>query len=137
MSKVFLRIQMFYFKMEKLPLSVKDLDVSKLGEVRIVDGTGKHLTPGIIDEHSHVGGSGQINEGTQASTAEVRIGDILNPDDVDIYRQMSMGTTTTQILHGSANPIGGQSALVKLRWGGCSGRHENRYQGWFHQVRLG
>lgn len=84
---------------------------------RIVDGTGKHLTAGIIDEHSHIAISQGVNECSHAVTAEVRIGDVINPDDINIYRQLSGGVTTSQLLHGSCNPIGGQSALVKLRWG--------------------
>lgn len=83
----------------------------------IIDGTGKHLTTGIIDEHSHIAVSGGVNEGTQASSAEVRIGDVINPDDVNIYRQLAGGVVAIQQLHGSANPIGGQSSLIKLRWG--------------------
>jgi imidazolonepropionase-like amidohydrolase len=83
--------------------------------VKVVDGTGKHLTPGIIDEHSHIA-TASINE-LQAVTAEVRIGDNLNSEDINIYRQLAGGVTAAQILHGSANPIGGQSALIKLRWG--------------------
>jgi imidazolonepropionase-like amidohydrolase len=83
----------------------------------LVDGTGKHVTPGIIDEHSHIAISRGVNEGTHASTAEVRIGDVINSDDVNIYRQLAGGVTSTQLLHGSANPIGGQAALIKLRWG--------------------
>ncbi|GAB4132438.1 MAG: amidohydrolase family protein [Bacteroidia bacterium] len=82
-----------------------------------IDGTGKHLTAGLIDEHSHIAISGGVNEGTQASSAEVRIGDVINPDDVNIYRQLAGGVVASQLLHGSANPIGGQSALIKLRWG--------------------
>lgn len=82
-----------------------------------IDGTGKVLTPGIIDEHSHIAVSGGVNEGTQASSAEVRIGDVINPDDVNIYRQLAGGVIACQQLHGSANPIGGQSSLIKLRWG--------------------
>lgn len=82
-----------------------------------VNGAGKHLTPGIIDEHSHIGISRGVNEGTHASSAEVRIGDVVNPDDINIYRQLAGGVTTSQLLHGSANPIGGQSALIKLKWG--------------------
>jgi imidazolonepropionase-like amidohydrolase len=82
-----------------------------------IDGTGMHLTPGIIDEHSHIAISRGVNEGTQASTAEVRIGDVVNSEDVNIYRQLSGGVTTSQLLHGSANPVGGQSAIIKLRWG--------------------
>lgn len=83
---------------------------------RIIDGTGKHLTAGIIDEHSHIATS-SINEGGQSVTSEVRIGDNLNPDDINIYRQLSGGVTTSHILHGSANTIGGQTHLIKLRWG--------------------
>jgi len=83
----------------------------------IIDAKGKHLTCGIIDEHSHIAINRGVNEGSQASSAEVRIGDVLNSDDVNIYRQLSGGVTTAQLLHGSANPIGGQSALIKFRWG--------------------
>jgi imidazolonepropionase-like amidohydrolase len=82
-----------------------------------IDATGKHVTPGIIDEHSHIAVNRGVNEGSQASSAEVRIGDVLNCDDINIYRQLSGGVTMSQILHGSANPIGGQSAIIKLRWG--------------------
>lgn len=82
-----------------------------------IDGTGKILTPGIIDEHSHIGISGNVNEGTQASSAEVRIGDVIDPEDINIYRQLAGGVVACQQLHGSANPIGGQSSLIKLRWG--------------------
>ncbi|TDH25209.1 amidohydrolase [Segetibacter sp. 3557_3] len=83
---------------------------------RVIDGTGKHLTAGVIDEHSHIA-AGSINEGGQSITSEVRIGDNLNPDDINIYRQLSGGVTTSHILHGSANTIGGQTQLIKLRWG--------------------
>ena len=82
----------------------------------VIDGTGKHLTPGIIDEHSHIAVF-SINEGGQSVTSEVRIADNLNPDDINIYRQLSGGVTTSHILHGSANTIGGQTQLIKLRWG--------------------
>jgi imidazolonepropionase-like amidohydrolase len=82
-----------------------------------IDATGKHVTPGIIDEHSHIAVSRGVNEGTQASSAEVRIGDVVNSEDINIYRQLSGGVTCSQLLHGSANPIGGQSAIIKLRWG--------------------
>ena len=83
---------------------------------RVIDGTGKHVTPGIIDEHSHIAAA-SINEGGQSVTSEVRIADNLNPDDINIYRQLSGGVTTSHILHGSANTIGGQTQLIKLRWG--------------------
>ena len=84
---------------------------------KVIDATGKHVTAGIIDEHSHIAGSGGINEGAQSVSAEVRIADIINSEDVNIYRQLAGGVTTSHILHGSANPIGGQSQLIKLRWG--------------------
>ncbi|MEJ2884078.1 amidohydrolase family protein [Pedobacter sp. GR22-6] len=87
------------------------------GSARIIDATGKHITPGLIDEHSHIAGTGGINEGAQASSAEVRIADIINSEDVNIYRQLAGGVTTSHILHGSANPVGGQAQLIKLRWG--------------------
>tara|TARA_B100000767_G_scaffold275587_1_gene313519 strand:+ start:3795 stop:6779 length:2985 start_codon:yes stop_codon:yes gene_type:complete len=83
---------------------------------KIIDGTGKHLTSGIIDEHSHIAAS-SINEGGQNSSAEVAIEDVINPDDINLYRNLSGGVTTLQILHGSANPIGGCSAIIKPKWG--------------------
>ncbi len=84
---------------------------------RIVDCTGKHITPGIIDEHSHIAISRGVNEGTHAVTTEVRIGDVVDPDDVDIYRQLAGGVTASHLLHGSANPMGGQLQLIRMRWG--------------------
>jgi imidazolonepropionase-like amidohydrolase len=84
---------------------------------KVIDATGKHISPGIVDEHSHIAVSNGINEGTQAVTAEVRVGDILNSEDMSIYRQLAGGVTTSHILHGSANPIGGQTQLIKHRWG--------------------
>ncbi|MDZ4844139.1 MAG: amidohydrolase family protein [Chitinophagales bacterium] len=84
---------------------------------RVVDGTGKHLTSGIIDEHSHIAISRGVNEGSHASSAEVSIGDVVNSEDINIYRQLAGGVIAAQLLHGSANPIGGQSQIIKLRWG--------------------
>jgi len=84
--------------------------------VRTVDGTGMHLTPGIIDEHSHIA-LDATNEMGQAVTSEVRADDVIDPEDQTIYRQLAGGVTAAHILHGSANPIGGQSAIIKLRWG--------------------
>ncbi|ADN75187.1 amidohydrolase [Ferrimonas balearica DSM 9799] len=84
---------------------------------RVIDGTGKHLTAGIIDEHSHIALYGGTNEGSDAITSEVRIGDILDPSDIHIYRALAGGVTTAQLLHGSANPIGGQAQTIQLRWG--------------------
>ncbi|MGB1298781.1 MAG: amidohydrolase family protein [Psychrobium sp.] len=82
-----------------------------------IDATGKHITAGIVDEHSHIAISRGVNEGTEAITAEVRIGDVVNPDDIQIYRSLAGGTTTAQLLHGSANPIGGQAQIIQLKWG--------------------
>lgn len=82
----------------------------------IIDASDKHITSGIVDEHSHMAAS-SINEGGHNSSAEVSIMDVINPDDVNIYRNLAGGVTTVQILHGSANPIGGQSAIIKLKWG--------------------
>ncbi len=84
---------------------------------QVLDATGKHLTAGIIDEHSHIAINGGTNEGTDAVTSEVRIGDIINPEDISIYRALAGGVTSAQLLHGSANPIGGQSQLIKMKWG--------------------
>lgn len=86
-------------------------------KARIITAKGMHLTSGIIDEHSHIAIRRGVNEGTQSCTAEVSIGDVINPDDVNIYRQLAGGVTTVQQLHGSANPIGGRSSIIKLRWG--------------------
>ncbi len=83
----------------------------------VIDGTGKHVTSGIIDEHSHIAIKSGVNECTQVVTAEVRIGDVINPENINVYRQLAGGVTAAQLLHGSCNPIGGQSALVKFRWG--------------------
>ena len=82
-----------------------------------IDATGKHLTAGIIDEHSHIAISNGVNEGGQNSSAEVTIEDVVNSDDINIYRNLSGGVTSSNLLHGSANPIGGRAAFVKLKWG--------------------
>ncbi len=82
----------------------------------IIDAAGKHVTAGIIDAHSHTALSA-VNEGSQAITSEVRIKDVINPYDIAIYRELAGGLTTANLLHGSANPIGGQNAVIKLKWG--------------------
>lgn len=87
------------------------------GNAKVIDATGKHITPGLVDEHSHIAITGGVNEGAQSSSAEVRVADVVNSEDVNIYRQLAGGVTTSHLLHGSANPIGGQSQLIKLRWG--------------------
>ncbi len=83
----------------------------------IIDGKGKHISAGIIDCHSHMATDGGVNESGQAVTAEVRIGDFIDPNDMTIYYQLGGGVTAANILHGSANPIGGQNQVIKLRWG--------------------
>jgi imidazolonepropionase-like amidohydrolase len=109
-------------RLDNTDVLVKDGKIAQIGKglqdatAKQIDGTGKHLSAGIIDEHSHIAAS-SINEGGQSVTSEVRIADNLNPDDINIYRQLSGGVTTSHILHGSANTIGGQTQLIKLRWG--------------------
>ncbi len=83
----------------------------------IIDGRGKHVTPGLIDAHSHTAIFGGVNEATHAVTAEVRVGDVVDATDINIYRELAGGLTTANLLHGSANPIGGQNQVIKLRWG--------------------
>ncbi|MFM9006965.1 MAG: amidohydrolase family protein, partial [Bacteroidota bacterium] len=112
-------------RLEQADVLLRDGKIIKVGSmtqddlkgVRVIDCTGKHITPGIIDEHSHIAINQGVNEGTQSITSEVRIGDVIDPDDIDIYRQLAGGVTTSHLLHGSANAIGGQTALIKLRWG--------------------
>lgn len=107
--------------MENTDVLLKDGKISKVGKglkasgALEVDGTGKHLTPGIIDEHSHIG-LFNVND-VAVNSGMVRMNDVVDPEDVNIYRQLSGGVTSAQLLHGSANPVGGQSALIKLRWG--------------------
>jgi imidazolonepropionase-like amidohydrolase len=100
---------------------------------RQIDGTGKHVTAGIIDEHSHIAAE-SINEGGQSVTSEVRIADNLRPDDINIYRQLSGGVTTSHILHGSANTIGGQTQLIKLRWG--ANDEGLKFKNWQGQIKF-
>ncbi|HTI63229.1 MAG TPA: amidohydrolase [Gemmatimonadaceae bacterium] len=83
---------------------------------QVIDATGKYVMPGIIDPHSHTM-IDAVNEGSLSVTSMVRIRDVLNPTDVNIYRQLAGGVTTINVLHGSANTIGGQNAVVKLKWG--------------------
>ncbi|MDY7094286.1 MAG: amidohydrolase family protein [Acidobacteriota bacterium] len=87
------------------------------GDALVVDAAGKHVTPGLIDAHSHIAIDGEVNESTHIVTAEVRIRDVLDPGHIAIYRQLAGGLTSANILHGSANAIGGQNAVIKMRWG--------------------
>ncbi len=91
-------------------------DVDVPAGAHVIDAAGKWVIPGIIDAHSHIAAE-SINEGSVAVSAMVGIRDVLNPDQVSIYRGLAGGVTSANVLHGSANPIGGQNAVVKLRWG--------------------
>lgn len=109
--------------LQQTDVLVKDGKIAAIGKnlvdvsAILVDATNKHLSCGIIDEHSHVAISRGVNEGGHNSSAEVTIQDVVNSEDINIYRQLAGGVTTSQLLHGSANPIGGQSAIVKWKWG--------------------
>lgn len=83
----------------------------------VIDAAGMYVMPGIVDPHNHIGISGGVNEGSLAVTSMVSIEDVIDPTDINIYRDLAGGVTTTHTLHGSANPIGGRNAVIKLRWG--------------------
>ena len=108
--------------LENTDVLVRDGKIAAVGKnlsdaaAEVIDVSGKHLTSGIVDEHSHIAAS-SINEGGHNSSAEVSIEDVIDPDDINIFRNLAGGVTTIQILHGSANPIGGRSAIIKLKWG--------------------
>lgn len=107
---------------ENTDVLIKNGKIAKIGKdlsdsnATVIDSKGKHLTAGVIDEHSHIAAA-SINEGGQNSSAEVSIEDVIDETDVGIYRNLAGGVTSIQILHGSANPIGGRSAIIKLKWG--------------------
>src|SRR6266850_3641043 len=82
----------------------------------VIDATGKYVMPGIIDCHSH-SMLDAINEGSLAVSSMARTRDVLNPTDVDLYRELAGGVTTLNLLHGSANPIGGLNTVVKIKYG--------------------
>jgi imidazolonepropionase-like amidohydrolase len=110
--------------MENTDLIIRDGKISKIGQqlgtprgYTVIDGKALHVTPGIIDEHSHIATEQGVNEGSHANTAEVHIGDVVNADDINIYRGLAGGVTAVQLLHGSANPIGGRAQIISLRWG--------------------
>ncbi|WP_163938056.1 amidohydrolase family protein [Paraferrimonas sp. SM1919] len=111
-------------KLNNYDVIIEDGEIIEIGknldtpsDFTVIDGSNKHLTAGIIDEHSHIAINGGVNEASDAITAEVTIEDVVNPDDIHIYRSLAGGVTTAQLLHGSANPIGGRSALIQLKWG--------------------
>ena len=99
----------------KISRIAQDIEIPRNNDV-LIDGRGKFITPGLIDVHSHTA-EVSTNEGAQSVTSEVRIQDVLDPDDISIYRQLAGGNTTIHVLHGSANAIGGHDAVIKLRWG--------------------
>src|SRR5215472_2057709 len=110
-------------RLENADLLLQNGKIAQIGKnltapagAQVIDGTGKYVMPGIIDPHSH-SMADAINEGSLSVTSMVRIRDVLNPTDVNIYRQLAGGVTTINVLHGSANTIGGQNAVVKLKWG--------------------
>ncbi|MDA2934947.1 amidohydrolase family protein [Acidobacteria bacterium AH-259-D05] len=111
-------------KLEEADMLVTEGKITQIGQnlraprgAEIIEAQGKHLTPGLIDAHSHSGTTGGLNEGTQAVTAEVRVEDVLLSSQITLYRELAGGLTVANVLHGSANPIGGQNAVIKLRWG--------------------
>ena len=87
----------------------------------VINVTGRFITPGLIDAHSHIAAD-SINEGGTTVSAMVGIEDVLDPTDISIYRDLAGGLTTANVLHGSANPIGGKNAVIKLRWGKTRGK---------------
>lgn len=102
---------------------IRDGKIAEVGEkvmvpqgAQLIDAGGQYVMPGIIDCHSHITAE-SINEGSVSVSSMVRIDDVINPEDVSIYRAMAGGITTANILHGSANAIGGQCTVVKMRWG--------------------
>ena len=102
---------------------VRDGKIAAVGEVQApaglleIDGTGKHLAPGVVDCHSHMAIERGVNEGTVSISSDVTIEDSVNPDDIAIYRALAGGVTTARLLHGSANAIGGRHEVIKLKWG--------------------
>ncbi len=93
-----------------------------------IDAAGKYLAPGIINEHSHIAITGGVNECSQSVTSEVRVADVIDPEDIQVYRQLSDGVTSAHLLHGSCNTIGGQTEMIKLRWG--NNAEDLKFAGW-------
>jgi imidazolonepropionase-like amidohydrolase len=109
--------------LENTDVLVEDGIITRIGQglsapsgARVIDASGLHVMPGIIDAHSHMATS-SVNEATVPISAEVSIEDVLDPTDLSIYRALAGGVTAAHIMHGSANPIGGQNETIKLRWG--------------------
>ena len=111
-------------KMENADVLIRDgliaevgMDLNAPGGAVQIDGTGKHVTPGMIDPHIHSGVSA-VNETGATIVPEVYMGDVITHNNISMYRQLAGGLTTAMIKHGSANPIGGENVIVKMRWGG-------------------
>jgi imidazolonepropionase-like amidohydrolase len=109
---------------EKGTILVKDGKIAAIGAsvelpsgLPVINATGQFVTPGLIDAHSHTAVEGSVNECTDSVTAEVRVADVIDHHDIDIYRQLAGGVTAVNVLHGSCNAIGGQNAVLKMRWG--------------------
>ena len=109
---------------ERGSILIKDGKIAEVGasvkapkDAQVIDAAGQFVMPGIIDCHSHIAVDGNVNEGSISVSSIVNIADVLNPDDVDIYRDLAGGVTVANVLHGSANAIGGQTIVIKLRWG--------------------
>src|ERR1700730_7752163 len=103
---------------------IKDGKIAEVGQsikspkdAQVIDAAGQFVMPGIIDCHSHIAVDGSVNEGSVSVSSMANIADVLNPDDMSIYDDLAGGVTTANILHGSANAIGGQTVVIKLRWG--------------------
>ncbi|MCP4686109.1 MAG: amidohydrolase family protein [bacterium] len=113
--------------LEETDILIKDGKFERLGKnleapsgYRTIDASGRHVTAGVIDEHSHVAITGNVNEGTSAVSSEVRIADIVDAEDIALYRSLAGGVTMARLLHGSANPIGGEAQIIKYRWGSAA-----------------
>src|SRR5262245_11012864 len=109
---------------ERGSILIKDGKIAEVGssvkapkDASVIDAEGKFVTPGIIDCHSHIAIDGSVNEGSVSVSSIANTAEVLNSDDIDIYRDLAGGVTTANILHGSANSIGGQTIVIKLRWG--------------------
>src|SRR5260221_10307340 len=103
---------------------IKDGKITEVGTsvkapsgAQVIDANGQFVMPGIIDCHSHIAVDGSVNEGSISVSSIANIAEVIDPDDIDIYRDLAGGVTTANILHGSANSIGGQTIVIKLRWG--------------------
>jgi len=111
-------------RIEHGSILIKDGKIAEVGsslkapkDATVIDAAGHFVMPGIVDCHSHIAIEGGVNEGSVSVSSIANIAEVLDPEDVDIYRDLAGGVTTANILHGSANAIGGQTTVIKLRWG--------------------